>query len=111
MNKYPKKYLTEDELKVVQEKNKLIIEKVKKWQCYPYVRPLCCQTEGCGEKLEPKDHKIKVILECPKCKAVQHYVPKAVLEYSFFSKVDKIEKIKGTYKPNFQFSLNKKDNE
>lgn len=63
-----------------QKKNKRILEKVKLWQSFKYVKPLTCQASGCGEKLVPKETKFKVILQCPKCGASQPYVPKAVID-------------------------------
>jgi len=73
--------LTEEDFKIIKNRNKGILDKVKIWQSFPYVKPLVCQNNGCCEcKLRPKMTKFKVILQCPKCRKVQPYVPKTVLK-------------------------------
>lgn len=58
---------------------KYIIEKVKQWQNFKYVKPLVCRREGCDAKLQPVEKQDRVVLVCPKCKAIQNYIPKAIL--------------------------------
>jgi hypothetical protein len=65
----------------IKRRNKYIREKVKTWQEFQYVKPLVCQNEACNEtKLKPKETKYRVMLQCPKCKKVQTYVPNKVLQ-------------------------------
>lgn len=58
--------------------NKSIVDKVNQWQEFKYIKPLTCR--NCDEKVYPKESHSKVILICPKCGAVQDYVPRVVLE-------------------------------
>lgn len=74
-NKKPKKDLSR-----LKKKNKAILEKVKQWQAFPYVRPMVCRNEACKNiKLKPKETRMRVMLQCPRCKKTQTYVPKVVL--------------------------------
>jgi hypothetical protein len=68
---------TEEELK---RKNKFLIEKINTWQSFKYVKPLTCQKDGCGCPLVAKEHRLKVILQCPKCKTIQAYIPRSVMQ-------------------------------
>ena len=73
--KKPKKDLTR-----LKKRNKAILEKVKQWQAFPYVRPMVCRNENCnGAKLKPKETRMRIMLQCPKCRKTQTYVPKIVL--------------------------------
>ena len=74
------KHLSEEELRDIKRKNKYIVKKVKEWQDFPYVKPLVCKSCEQLVKLEPKATKVKVILKCPDCGAVQYYIPKPVLQ-------------------------------
>jgi hypothetical protein len=69
------------DLSKLRRKNKIILEKVKMWQSFPYVKPLICQNEACNScKLKPKETKTRIMLQCPKCKKIQNYVPRIVLK-------------------------------
>ncbi len=70
----------EESLKKARKRNKFIIKKVDDWQNFPFLKHLTCQNKKCGEKLVPKESRSRVILVCPKCKSVQHYVPIAVIQ-------------------------------
>lgn len=64
----------------LKKRNKAILEKVKQWQAFPYVRPLVCRNEHCnGAKLKPKETRMRIMMQCPRCKKTQTYVPKIVL--------------------------------
>lgn len=72
---------TKKDLEQLKKKNKSILEKVKTWQEFPYVKPMVCRNESCeGCKLKPKETKTRIMLQCPKCKKVQNYVPRIVLK-------------------------------
>jgi len=80
-NKYKKfRKFTKKEVEDIKRKNKNIIEKVKLWQAFKYVKPLVCKKEGCGGILDPKESRLKVILKCPKCGFTQTYVPRTILK-------------------------------
>ena len=80
-NKPRKKKRTKEDLEQLKKKNKTILEKVKTWQEFPYVKPMICRNENCeGCKLKPKETKTRIMLQCPKCKKVQNYVPRIVLK-------------------------------
>lgn len=65
----------------LKQKNKTILEKVKQWQAFPYVKPMVCRNEKCEDcKLKPKETKTRIMLQCPKCKKVQTYVPSVILK-------------------------------
>ena len=64
----------------LKRKNQAIVKKVKQWQSFKYVNKLTCQNPDCDGILEPREQKSKVILVCPKCKYIQPYVPKPVIE-------------------------------
>jgi len=67
--------------KELEKRNEYIFEKVKTWQEFQYVKPLICSNQECNEaKLKPKKGKYRVMLQCPKCKKVQNYVPQKVLQ-------------------------------
>ena len=70
---------TED-LQKIKKRNKYIIKKVNEWQSFPFLKHLTCKVSGCDGKLVPKDSKFRVILICPKCKAIQYYVPQVVIQ-------------------------------
>lgn len=59
-----------------------LLDKVKSWQSSPYVTPLTCRKCESKEKLEPKKQDRKIVLVCPKCRWVQPYVPKPVMNHS-----------------------------
>lgn len=67
-------------LEEIQKRNKSRIEKINTWQAFKYVKPLTCQKDGCGAVLVAKELKLKVILQCPKCRSIQAYIPKSVLQ-------------------------------
>jgi len=93
--------MTEEQQRLLKRKNKNILAKVKQWQEFPYIRPLVCQNESCLEcKLKPKLTKYKVILQCPKCKKVQPYVPKIVLK-THLSIPDTLLKNKANHRDRF----------
>jgi hypothetical protein len=62
------------------EKIKRTIEKVKVWQTFKYVKHLVCPRENCGCKMIAKEMRGRVILQCPRCKTIQSYVPKSILK-------------------------------
>ena len=79
--KHNKKQGKKKDLDAIRRKNKAILEKVKKWQSFQYVKPLICSNENCNEAvLKPKETKYRIMLQCPKCKRVQTYVPSKVLQ-------------------------------
>ena len=61
-------------------RNSKIIDKIKTWQSFQYVRPLMCKR--CNVKLVPKVHKRsgKVCLRCSKCNFLQWSIPSVVLQ-------------------------------
>lgn len=68
-------------LEKMKKKNEFIKRKVEEWQNFPYVKPLVCDNPDCNEtKLKPKETKYRVILQCPKCRRVQTYVPAKVTQ-------------------------------
>jgi predicted RNA-binding Zn-ribbon protein involved in translation (DUF1610 family) len=73
------------------QKNQSILNKVIAWQNFKFAKPLTCQQveeDGatlCGGKLVPMERGFRVVLKCPKCGAVQPYVPKQVIESDFSS--------------------------
>jgi hypothetical protein len=74
-----RKQLTPEEALLIKKKNKYVINKIKQWQAFPYVKPLVCRK--CNQaKLEPKPTKFKVILKCPECSNIQYYIPKPILQ-------------------------------
>lgn len=84
---YKKRELTEEAKIQLDKKNKKIFSKVSVWQAFKYIKPLSCQKivderkgKVCGAVLSPRITKYKVVLDCPKCKHCQAYVPKKVLE-------------------------------
>jgi hypothetical protein len=76
--------LSEEKLQAIKANNKKIIKKIQNWQAFKFIKHLVCSLEDCKTKLEPKEVNYKVILECPKCKEVQSYIPKVVLKTKFF---------------------------
>lgn len=65
----------------LKKRNKTILDKVKFWQSFPYVHPMVCRNEKCEScKLKPKEARTRVILQCPKCKRIQNYVPNIILK-------------------------------
>lgn len=64
----------------IQKRNKNLIDKINTWQEFRYIKSLICQRDGCGCPLVAKEYKMKVILQCPKCKAIQAYIPKSVMQ-------------------------------
>lgn len=62
-----------------EKKNKAIMDRVKAWQNFDYVKPLICRKTN--QKLVPKVHKKsgKVILKAPKSSYVQWSIPAVVL--------------------------------
>jgi hypothetical protein len=71
-----------EELQRLKKRNKYIINKVNEWQNFPFLKHLMCRNDGCDGKLVPKDSKFRVILVCPKCRAIQYYVPQVVIQTS-----------------------------
>jgi len=61
-------------------KNDYIINKVRLWQSFQYVRPLLCRR--CNIKLVPKVHRKsgKVCLRCSRCNFLQWSIPTVVLQ-------------------------------
>jgi len=55
------------------------IEKVKKWQKYPYVHPLTCGNDSRHPELQPVDKEGEVRLECSECGYSQS-IPDFVLQ-------------------------------
>ncbi|RKZ96616.1 MAG: hypothetical protein DRQ40_00460 [Gammaproteobacteria bacterium] len=75
------KQRSEEEMNRLKQRNKNILEKVKQWQSFPYVKPMVCRNEKCEEcKLKPKETRTRIMLQCPKCKKVQTYVPNIILK-------------------------------
>jgi len=70
--------LTDQEKK--RRSNDYVINKVRLWQNFQYVRPLLCRR--CSVKLVPKVHKKsgKVCLRCPKCNFLQWSIPSVVIQ-------------------------------
>lgn len=68
---------TEEEMQ--EKRNKSIIDKIKAWQSFDYVKPLICRKTN--QKLVPKVHRKsgKVILKAPKSNYVQWSIPNVVL--------------------------------
>ena len=83
-NRNQNRRLTEEQFKALKEYNKRVIKKVQDWQAFKFIKHLVCADESCRTKLVPKEVNNKVILECPKCKEVQSYIPKVVLKTKFF---------------------------
>ena len=62
------KQRSEEEMNRLKQRNKNILEKVKQWQSFPYVKPMVCRNEKCEEcKLKPKETRTRIMLQCPKC--------------------------------------------
>lgn len=78
-NKYKNPPMTQEQIGYQDKKNNSILKRVSLWQAFKFVKHLTCQRDGCGCELLPKRQKTKVVLQCPKCKNVQAYVPRAVL--------------------------------
>lgn len=72
--------LTPEQIK----KNKRILEKVAEWQDFKFIKHLVCNDENCNTKLKAKELNGKVILQCPRCRSIQSYIPKAVLQTRFY---------------------------
>ncbi len=88
----------------IQEK----IKRIKKWQKSGFVHELTCGGDNCNKILvhgfcdcDKEDTKGHLVLECPKCDYVQHYIPEAIfnIDYKQFDDVkkmmDKARKKKG----------------
>lgn len=73
------KNMTQVEIEHQDKRSESILKKVNLWQEFKYVKHLTCQRNGCGCSLVPKKQRAKVVLQCPQCKNVQSYVPRAVL--------------------------------
>lgn len=56
-----------------------ILESVRDWQNNSQVEPLVCANDACGEHLDGKLAKGKVVLACPLCGYTQGWVPDAVI--------------------------------
>jgi len=68
----------------VAKRNKKIMAKVEEWQNFKYIKHLMCNNESCGTKLKAKEVNGRVILQCPKCREIQSYIPKSVLQTKFY---------------------------
>ena len=77
--------------------NARILEKVLAWQKFPYVKPLTCKREGCNANLVPVEKRRKIVLQCPKCKNVQPYVPRSIIEANIYDSSPTLNKNKDRY--------------
>ena len=82
------------------KRNKKIIEKVDEWQNFKYIKHLICNNTNCGCKLKPKEINGRVVLQCPKCREIQSYIPKAVLQTKFYIS-EKLKRLQALYQSLF----------
>jgi hypothetical protein len=80
MNNHSNKRYTEEEVQKIKKRNEGIIKKVQQWQAFPYVKPLVCKRDPRHAKLEPKERRLQVVLQCPDCGYIQYNVPPAILK-------------------------------
>lgn len=54
-----------------------VINRIRKWQEFPYVHQLTCGRGNCGAVLEPREVSARVVLECPEedCDYTQNWIP------------------------------------
>ena len=74
------KRYTDEEFKALKKRNQRIIQKVKDWQAFPYVKPLICKKDESHGRLKPKERRLQVVLQCTKCGYIQYHVPNAILK-------------------------------
>jgi len=79
-NQQPVKELSPE----AKKKNSKIIQKVTDWQNFKFIKPLTCNTDGCWSKFKAKEINGRVVLQCPRCRAIQSHVPKAVMQTRFY---------------------------